>query len=334
MALPTRALSISDGSLYIQKGMKLVLIDALDGKTITSWRLPYTGLQHLNRWSIRLNRLGVQSFVPLTKDKVVLLENHKIYKLDLATGEVNAVFEDFQGTRPLFLSQSDNGNLYFGEYFNNPSRGHVNIFASEDEGLTFKSVYTFPKDSIRHVHGVFFDRYSGDLWVTTGDDNSESHIWRTSDEFRTVESVVGGEQQYRAVQLLFTKEHIYFGSDTPLEQNNISRLNRKTGQVEKLQQVQGTVFYGCKVGDTLFFSTVVEPGSINKDKRVYLWGSRDGEEWHSILSYQKDMLPLKLFQYGQIRFPSGINKTGNLWFTPFSTSEDQTIKCIQAESLF
>ena len=115
MALPTRALSISDGSLYIQKGMDLVLIDALDGKTITSWRLPYTGLQHLNRWSIRLNRLGVQSILPLTKDKVVILENHKIYKLDLGTGKVNAVFEDFQGTRPLFLSQSDNGNLYFGE---------------------------------------------------------------------------------------------------------------------------------------------------------------------------------------------------------------------------
>ena len=333
MALPTRVLTIDENSIYLQVGRQLVMADARSGESIKSWQLPFTSWQHCNRWLIRLNRLGVQSLIPITESIMVIVENNRIYRVNLESGKVEAVFEDFQGRRPLFMCQALNGDLYFGEYYNNASRDPVRIFASRDQGLTFEKVYTFQKNTIRHVHGIFSDSYSGDIWVTTGDTDQESWIWKTGDGFQSLVPIIGGDQQYRAVQLLFSETHVYFGSDTPLERNHLFRLDRKTGSVETLQEIQGSVFYGAKVGDYLFFSTVVEPSSVNQDKNVYLWGSGDGMDWQVINSFRKDLLPEKLFQYGQIRFPIGENQTGNLWFTPFSTDHDQTLKSFPVEGI-
>ena len=40
------------------------------------------------------------------------------------------------------------------------------------------------------MHGIFIDPYDGRIWVTTGDDDHESAIWFTDDEFKTLEKVV------------------------------------------------------------------------------------------------------------------------------------------------
>jgi len=225
-------------------------------------------------------------------------------------------------------------SLYFGEYFGNPDRQAIHIYGSQDGGRHFETVYTFPPGTVRHVHGVFADPYSDLLWVTTGDTDEESAIWITDDRFGHLERVVGGTQRHRAVQLLFTERFVYFGSDTPLERNYLYRLERESGRVKCLQTVQGPVFYGCKVGDVLFFSTVVEPSSVNVERHACLWGSPDGNSWQCLAKFRKDFWPMKLFQYGQILFPSGENNTGRLWFTPFATECDQTLRCLYVSDLF
>jgi hypothetical protein len=334
MSKPTRVLSFFESSLFVQEGNQLLLVDAWNGKLIRRWKIPALNILDLNRQLSRLMRLGIHSLLPLDRQKAIIVTRNQISRIDLSDGSIDAKFSDFRGKRPLFITQTDQGRIYFGEYYNNPERDTVRIFGSFDQGKSFEVVYRFSPHSIRHVHGVFFDPYSNHVWVTTGDLDQESKIMRTGDDFQTLEQVVGGNQKYRAVQLIFTPDYVYFGSDTPLEENYLYRLNRDTNQVESLQEIEGSVFYGCKVGRALFFSTVVEPSRINQDTTVYLWGSEDGQKWHRIKKYPKDPLPLKVFQYGQIRFPVGENVTNRLWFTPYGTRLDQTLQFLPLEEAF
>jgi len=304
----------------------LVLVNAAEGTLQKRWDLPYTRFYDIDRRAIRLLRSGVHALLPLNDRKIILVTKKLIYRFNLADGSVDGLFSGFQGSRPLFICQTTAGDIYFGDYFNNPERGVVNIYHSQDQGETYHIIYSFPSNTIRHIHGLFYDPYTDHVWVTTGDYDQESAIWKTEDNFENLDRVIGGEQRFRAVQLIFTEEYIYYGSDTPLETNYLYRFNRRTKEIERLQKVQGPVFYGCQVGSDIFFSTVAEPSTINTDPHVYIWGSKNGKTWKCVKKYRKDLLPMKLFQYGQIFFPRGENLTGNLWFTPLSVRKDQTLQ--------
>lgn len=179
-------------------------------------------------------------------------------------------------------------------------------------------------NGVRHVHGIFVDPYSSNLWVTTGDENDESAIWRSTDGFRTVERIISGSQQTRVVGLLFTKDHIYFGSDSERESNYLWRLERNTLKTEMLCYVDGSVLGAGYACGGMCFSTAVEPSNANSSKSAALWWSRDGEQWTRLRSFKKDVWPMRLFQYGQIMIPAGPGHPNYLWATPFATEGDQS----------
>jgi hypothetical protein len=274
-----------------------------------------------NKISRRLFRSGVQHAIGINDNVFVFWAFGGIYNYVLKSNTLMRSITSFPGSRPLSLCHAGGGKLYFGEYRGNPERSPVHIFGSIDGGKVWLPVWEFT--SIRHVHGVFHDPYTDYIWVTTGDEDQECGLWVTTNQFQTIERVVGGAQQTRAVQLLFTEKFIYFGSDTPLERNWIYRFNRSDLCIEQLQAVEGSVFYGCKVGTRLFFSTVCEPSRVNRPRAAVIWESSDGVAWHRFLNFPKDALPMKLFQYGQIRFPVGNGDGNSLWITPFATKYDQ-----------
>jgi len=204
--------------------------------------------------------------------------------------------------------------ICYGEYRGNSRRTPVHIWGSHDEGRSWEPVHEFR--DVRHVHGVHYDEWTESFWVTTGDDDEESAIWRTVDRFRTIERIAGGNQQRRVVQLVFARDHVYFGSDTPRERNHLYRLHRDTGRIERLHPVDSSVFYGCRVGRHLFFSTAAEPSEVNPTRRIAVWHSEGGEEWHPLRSYASDLLPSRLFQYAQVTFPAGPGDERHVFFTP------------------
>jgi hypothetical protein len=223
--------------------------------------------------------------------------------------------------------------VFYGEYRSNQERSPINVWAARHDNLSkWSPIYTF--DNIRHIHGVFVDPLDGSIWVTTGDFDNESALWRTDNTFQTLEYIIGGSQQCRAVQLLFDREYIHFASDAPEEINYIYKLHRSSLSLEKSTAVAGPVFFGTTVGNSHFFSTVVEPSSVNKANFVELWRhdidsnnttnniTKNTTHWYRILTLKKDALPMKIFQYGQIRFPYGTGDKTHLFFTPRSTSFD------------
>ncbi len=272
-----------------------------------------------HRLARRLGRAGFHHLVLTGKDSGTVLANRHVFYLIPGEYKLSGG-EPVAGSRPLTLCIGKEA-VYYGEYRGNPERGPVHVWAADAKEKTWRPVWWF--ENVRHVHGVFFDPYTGAYWMTTGDEDHESGIWMSPDEFKSLEKIAGGSQQFRAIQLLFTDKHVYFGSDAPDEKNYIYRMHREGRSVEKLAAVRGSVFHGCKVGSHLFFSTAVEPSRVNTSRYAVVWGSADGVNWRIVQRFKKDIWPMKYFQYGQVLFPAGPGDGNHLWMTPFATEYDQ-----------
>jgi len=233
------------------------------------------------------------------------------------------------GSRPLVVTDYKN-DIYYGEYTSNVERKEIRLFKSNKEKSAFEDYYVF--QNIRHIHSVQCDPYTQKLFIATGDNDDECFIGFLED--KKFIPLIQGNQQARGIQLLFTKEYIYYATDAPHEKNYIYRIVRATNEIEKLQEIGGPVFYGFQTDDLLFFSTVCEPSEVNNQENVELWASKNGKNWKCIQVFKKDRYPMKLFQYGQLMFPKGKGDETNLWLTPFATNYDQKITKIPLKNIF
>ena len=330
----TRILYVDGHTLYAQIGNKSCSSnDYGNSWSESSIKLIGNALSY-SKLHNRLMRKGIYCLKILKNGRFLFVIKGGIYNFDHINGYMDKSFSISRGSRPLFLCENQDGDIFFGEYYNNPKRDEVNIYVLRSSSGSWEVAYKFKKNNIRHVHGVFYDIYDNKLWVTTGDRDNESALWFTDNQFKTLEKAISGSQQSRALQLLFTKDYVYFGTDTPFEINHIYRLEKSSGKVEKLISVDSSVYWGCKVGEYLFFSTAVEPSKVNKSRYACIWGSSDGKTWKCVAKFKKDTWPMKYFQIGQIFFPQGENKTDYLFFTPFATENDQTLQRMKVSNLF
>ena len=209
-----------------------------------------------------------------------------------------------RGSRPMNICyDEDSGKLYFGEYFTNYEKIPVHIYCSEDMGLTWNIVYTFEEGMINHIHGIYKDPYTRDLWVATGDRVDECIIGHTSDGFKTLDIVVRGGQDYRTCVLFFYQDYVIFATDSQYQECFIKKIDRKTHEIETIQPVQGPVIRGVECGDLAIICTDVEPTEVHKDKHAYIWYSYDGLNWKVLYREKKDCLSAKYFQFGTFDLP-------------------------------
>jgi hypothetical protein len=233
-----------------------------------------------------------------------------------------------RGTRPLHITAVPSGTIYWGEYFDNRERAEVHIYVSTDRGRTWQIAYTFPAGSIRHVHNIVYDRWADCLWILTGDEGAECKVLRASVDLRSVEVVLAGNQQARAVAAIPTQNGLYFSTDTPFEKNHVYRLDRE-GNVEQVGALASSSIFGCRVGcpvgEAVFFSTMIEPSAVNTSREVHLTGSRDGTNWQVLARWKKDNLPLRYFQYGNAFLPDGYNSTNYLAATTIAVEREDLV---------
>ena len=288
------------------------------------WREWLAALHPLSR---RLFRRDAHHAVELGCGRYLLCAYRGFHLLDAVAGTTERLTSAWHGSRPLALCRRG-GSLYYGEYRSNLVRSPVAVWRSNDGGLSWIRAWTF--ESVRHVHGVYHDPFEDVLWVTTGDLDAEVGLWRTRDDFRSLERVAGGSQALRVVQLLFTPSAMLFGSDAPGERNQLFRMDRRSGIIKAVQAVEGSVFYGVKSGEICAFGTVVEPSKVNRFRKAVVWlSSDDGDSWHRGMAFAKDWLPTRLFQYGQVLFPAGPGVGNTLWMTPYGARPDQISLCYE-----
>jgi len=282
---------------------------------------PQATIKSRTRLSRRLFRMMVYHLQVVRKRYLTVLGFGRFFTFDLQKECALCAEGLLMGKRPLVLCKTVDERLLYGEYRGNSNRTPVSVWESEDGGCTWSAVHTFR--SVRHIHGVFQDPYENDLWITTGDGDAESAIWNSSPGFSNVERVVAGSQQARAICLQFTRDKIFFGTDTPRETNYLYSFSRRNPEPEKLMEVDGSVFHSCRVGRDLFFSTACEPSAVNRSGCASVYHVTEAGICSRVASWRKDLWHMKLFQYGQVFFADGQEDGHGLWVTPFATDQDQ-----------
>lgn len=276
--------------------------------------------------SSRLLRAQVHHMIEDGSGGYYVIYLNKLVRIS-ASGEINGEVQSLVGSRPLCICVYKD-KLVFGEYTNNASRKRVGLYSFDGKTLEMFC----PVDGVRHIHGVFFDHFDRQLYVTTGDYEEEAGIWKFDEGTGMLNPVLVGGQQSRAVQLLFDEQAIYFGTDTPLEQNYLYKLDKRTRELVSISKVSSSVFYGTKWNDSFVFATVIEPSDVNLTKEVEIW-NLDGGKVKLLKKHKKDFWSMKYFQYGQITFPTNSIKSPSpdFWYSTLATKKSGFSHVLKAD---
>lgn len=283
-----------------------------------------------NRLAARLFRDGFHALAVLPSGAMIGAVPGSIVTLRPGDSEFRPTHPITRGIRPLHIAAVPGGGIYWGEYFDNASRDEVYIYASNNQGASWQVAYTFAKGSIRHIHNIVHDQWENCLWILTGDYGNECCILRASCDLSRVEVVMQGNQQARAVAAVPTEDALYFSSDTPLESNGIYRLDRQ-GKLTQVASISSSSIYGCRVESRLFFSTMVEPSEVNRDREVRVYSAEvPNPSWRPLLTWRKDFLPMRFFQYGNAFLPDGNNATPFLAVSTIAVESDDQCTSLYA----
>ncbi|MHB9073692.1 MAG: hypothetical protein ACYC6G_09220 [Desulfobaccales bacterium] len=263
----------------------------------------------------RLGRLDVRELLQVPGGGLLGISQKQIISIDPGSGEILPVFKVTNGGRPKGFALTPSGHLFVGEYWGNPQRRALRIWASIDHGASWEVAYSLPAGSAKHIHNIVWDQHRQGLWVLTGDSDGECALLFSQDEFQTVTELVRGGQLYRACHLFCLPEGLYYGTDTERDQNWIVHLDVKSGFFHKIHPLSGSCIHAAYMAGQYFISSAVEPSTINTSRKTVLWSSSDLHTWSNLVEFQKDWWPGEYFGFGRIILPRVQGKCPHVVFS-------------------
>ena len=300
-----------------QKGN--LIVATAEGSVVKKMRLPFPAWKYVfGQFRIleRLLHMEIRWAVEIEKDVLFFQCEDAFYEWNCKTDQWTQVKIPVRG-KPLFIARVAGVDGFpdgwmMGDYGPNPKREPVRIFRRCDHASEWNTCYTFPADTVRHIHNIVPDVPRACVYILTGDEDHESGIWCVKSDFAEVAPLVLGSQKYRACQMLFP----YYLTDSPSEENYIYQL--RDGEEHPLHFIPGTCIYGMRCGNGLLFSTTCEPDAHIPNRVAYWLTSHPGKgikgqfvtvshlsqsgKLTKIAEFEHDGLPLHLFQYGTATF--------------------------------
>jgi hypothetical protein len=327
-----RVLAWHGDSLFASQGYELLRGSlrgaAMQWRTVGRYTPPaWRVITSKSKLTSRLVRDGFHALAVMPDGSLIAAVPGAIVTLAPGQTQFKVTHPVRRGTRPLHITATPDRRVLFGEYFDNAERDEVHVYSSPDQGQTWRIAHTFPKGAIRHIHNIVHDPWGSCLWIFTGDYGDECRILRASYDLKSIEPVIAGNQQARAVAAVAAPEGLYYASDTPLEANYVYRMDR-SGAASVLAALDSSSIEGCRVGDTIFFTTMVEPSKVNPSRLVTLYAGHDQGSWRRVAKWPKDRWPMRLFQYGNAFLPAGDNQTDRLAVTSIAVEADDQVTTI------
>ena len=208
----------------------------------------------------------------------------------------------------------ETGAVSFGEYLPNIDRGPMRVYRYTPGDNKLNVVHVFNAETIKHIHGLYFDQYTTTTLCLTGDDDQECRILRCDPRFEWIEVIGQGDETWRAVSVLFSRDHFYYGTDAEFRANHIYKVDRVNTDREILGEVNGTVFYSKRIGDDLFFTTTAENAPAQKENVAAIWHVDAQGNCTELIKFKKDRWHKALFQFGTIHFPAISDDMDHLYF--------------------
>jgi hypothetical protein len=309
--------TIIDGTLISSRGYSIFKSKDFGKSWFLSGTLPVSK-QNLflskSRTISRFLRVGIHQIKQIHNGKILIACDNGFFLSDHALSNFNRIKINSR-----FFQLLDNNICvtpkftYFGEYIPNLKKNEVNIFRTND-GENWELIYSFPKKTIRHIHLLQFDPFSQKIWFSTGDADSECLLGYANDNFSDVEVVGNNHQDWRCLELLFTPEKIYWGTDNPNGQNWLISLDRDTHTLRKIARFNGPIYNLKHITAGYLIVTATEGGMGEWDNRAHLWYSPDIEKlpWKECISYEKDWMPFIFFGFGRLLYGANFNNSISL----------------------
>ncbi len=259
-----------------------------------------------SRKARRLLRLD-KAMILYTGNSLLLFRAKEIWRYTFDIGSWEKCDIVLNCRNPMYngILQTPDGGIFFGEY-GNPTGEGKRIFKSSDNGLTWKCVYTFKPDEIRHIHCLSWDPYKEKIWVLTGDSDNECKILCCNTEFTDIEIIGQGKQVYRACHVMFSENTVDWVMDSPLETVKHVKYDRKTGTISLHDTFAGPVWFAARLDDgTAVAASAQEIGPSHIDRKLHLYASSDMEAWTEIASFKHDGWPKRYFRFGTICISKG-----------------------------
>lgn len=274
----------------------------------------------------RLFRLEPRCATFLDEDRMILAFQHQVIIVSISEKRII----DYIQMRPSFsnplnfcsMKRFGQEIVYWGDYGENMDGREINIYKYTQGGLDV--CYSFPRNGIKHVHNIVYDKWRDRFFVLTGDLGDKVGIYTATRNFKFIEPFLIGDEKYRAVQAVVTEEGLIWATDAVMSDNHLFYCSFENKSVKELASLNGSVIYGIPVNGGLLFSTTVEPYPTGdslfkaifnnrlapgiKSRGVELCFCSDKKEVSVLKTFRKDWLPISLFQYGQVLFPGYENE--------------------------
>ena len=335
---------ISEQKLYYLENANIMLHDGSGEHNVYHITEPILiTMARCSKLLVRLLRLLPRG-ICLSKDRYIIFSLRKrIFIVDVINNGLCGCFsvrENF--SNPLNITPDAGSSefiAYYGDYGGNPERQPVHIYGITKEFLP-KVLYTFPQGAVRHVHNMIPDTNGDGYYVLTGDHGNESGIWKFSNDFQSKKVVSAGSQQYRAVQACLLGHNLCYATDAVMEANHIFCIKDMSyvGRAEAIADICGPCIYGACLADGYIFASCVESdesvtgtlkklftrklGKGVKDRFARLYFLSDNKKMQELAKLEKDIWPIKLFQYGTVLFPYVVTSVGKLYCLPIGVKKN------------
>lgn len=273
----------------------------------------------------RLLRLEPRCGAFLTDDLIVITFQRHLFILSIYQEKIIKTIPLRNGFSDVlsFCSMNEYGeqSIYFGDYGMNSEQKCVNIYKLNSQNYSLEVLYSFPNQTVRHIHNILYDKWRDRFIIFTGDEGEYAGIYLANKDFSKVTAWKCGKQQFRAVAGRMNEQGLIYATDAVTEDNGVYYISfNNDSELKKICSLDGSVIYGCNINKGLIFSTTVEPYPSKKSRLLSLLDNRrgpgiksnfptvflitDGLIIKKIRIFEKDILPMRLFQYGCIQFPA------------------------------
>ncbi len=303
-----------DGNVILSKNNSIFKYSSNDKQINEIIKLDYSyNLQNLLVKGLikRLLRGGVHNIIKIDGRLIIFFDQRIIV---VENNCIVSIYNIKTCKRPLNVCIHPISNhIYWGDYIASSERVPINIYCSTDSGASWKIIYTFPVNSIRHIHNIIYDEIRDIFFILTGDRDDESGIWMTRD-FNKIEPMLIGKQKYRATSLIVKNDYMIIPTDTELEQNYIQKYIFDDKSLTQLFDIPSSSISAKKLASFSFVSTMVEPSIINTTKYSHVFVSENDTNWSKLFTVKKDMFSGKYFQYSSIQIPNYENAYDGEYF--------------------